>query len=506
MLIDHKKFLLNSLFLHLQMDKGGSTAAKFDEDVSIYETPEECNIRLKQIQKQATKMQFDDEGNQHQSLTDENRNRLKMLQDETKAITAHRTKLQEQRKEDEEFLALTKMEFNSDRGFESNPMTKGNPSAKKTLDVKVKSEGFKEDPKAQFNNIHEFLNVVMTVGRDPESPRARKIREEPRMKFLSAQNVVMAAGSDEHSGQSDAYGAFLIPTGLLPGVRTTDVEADFMAPFMTILPMEYPQVELIARTDKNHTTSVSGGLQVYRRAETQDVSATRMELERVQYNANSLMGITYITEELVENSPATVIGMIENGFDDEFAAKLVKERIRGNGVGEFEGILNAPSLVTVSKESGQSADTIVGQNLLNMRARCWGYRNAIWIANLDCYSQVVTAHVTDSAGTAGIIKMFNQDLSNEFEGRILGRPVFFTEFASTLGDVGDIMCVNLREYIQMNNTPVRRAESVHVRFLNNERTFRFMMKNDAKTHWRSTFTPNQGSNTLSPLVTLEERT
>jgi len=49
------------------------------------------------------------------------------------------------------------------------------------------------------------------------------------------------------------------------------------------------------------------------------------------------------------------------------------------------------------------------------------------------------------------------------------------------------------------------AESVHVRFLNHERTFKFWMENDGRCWWRSAMTPKRSASTLSPFVTLATR-
>ena len=51
----------------------------------------------------------------------------------------------------------------------------------------------------------------------------------------------------------------------------------------------------------------------------------------------------------------------------------------------------------------------------------------------------------------------------------------------------------------------RRAESIHVRFLNHERTFKFWQENDGQPWWRSVLTPKESTDTLSPVVVLAER-
>src|SRR5690606_16446320 len=67
------------------------------------------------------------------------------------------------------------------------------------------------------------------------------------------------AGSDEHGIYDDTRGGMLVPTQVLPGIRETMWEGDPTAGRTTQIPMTSPTVEFIARVDKNHSTSVSGG-------------------------------------------------------------------------------------------------------------------------------------------------------------------------------------------------------------------------------------------------------
>jgi hypothetical protein len=85
-----------------------------------------------------------------------------------------------------------------------------------------------------------------------------------------------------------------------------------------------------------------------------------------------------------------------------------------------------------------------------------------------------------------------------------GRPLFFTEFAKTLGTEGDLMLIVPSEYLEGTYQTEQYAESIHVRFAAAERGFRFYRRNDGQWWWRSALTPKNGS-TLSPVVTLATR-
>ena len=208
------------------------------------------------------------------------------------------------------------------------------------------------------------------------------------------------------------------------------------------------------------------------------------------------------TEEIVEDAPIAVAGIIAKGVRDEMTAKISDERLKGSGVGEYLGITNSGAMISVGKETNQIADTIVYNNIINMRSRCWGYRNAIWLANHDCLPEL--ARLNQAVGTGGQL-VWMPNAREDVPDVLLGRPLIFTEFAQTIGDQGDLILANFREYLEGIYQPLRADESIHVRFVNAERTFRFWLRNAGTPWWSSALTPKNSSITLSPFIQLDAR-
>lgn len=360
------------------------------------------------------------------------------------------------------------------------------PAARTGSAISVR-EGWESDPKRGFATSRDFFVAVQHAGRGRVAPNLESLRTP----------TLATAGSDEQSAGSDAYGGFHIPKTLLPGTLSIGPEGDFAAGLTRKIPMATPEVFLNARVDKDHSSSVSGGLIVYRRAEAGTVTAKRTQFEQVHLRADALMGLAYATEEVLRDSPESFAAILESGYRDEFAARKVKERLNGTGAGEFLGVNNAPGKIDVSKETGQAAATIVRANILKMRARCWGYANAIWHANYDCLPQLMEITLPGST-----VPMFSQDAQGV--DRLYGRPVIFTEFAETCGTVGDIELVNWGEYLEGEYEPIQGASSMHVRFVEHEQAFKFWCRNAGAPWWRTVLTPNKGA-TLAPIVRLATR-
>lgn len=374
-----------------------------------------------------------------------------------------------------------------------------------------------KDPRAGFESHTDFLAAVLaSAGAGSRAsvkdgrlrPLAVADEEGPGMAFMlprgfAPRSIRAAVGSDEQGNYADTYGGFLKPVQVQPGLLQLAFEGDPTEGLTTKVPMAAPIVKWNARVDKNHASSVSGGLTFTRTPETAAATPSRVAFEQITLEAQMLVGAAYATEQVMADSPISFAAMLATGFDAQRAAHMLNEKIRGLGGSEYTGVLGAPCEVHVAKETNQVADSIVYDNVLKMRARCWGYGQAVWLANHDALPQL--AKMSLAIGTGGSA-VFVPGQFGSTPDMLLGRPILFTEFAATLGDYGDFFLVNWSQYLEGIFQPMRSDESIHVRFLNLERTFRFYERNCGAPWWRSALTPAKGSNTLSPIVSLNERT
>jgi HK97 family phage major capsid protein len=387
--------------------------------------------------------------------------------------------------------------------------------------IEVSAPNFEKDPRKGFTSSRDFLLAAISNS----GLRDKAAVDDERLKMLAVVDRddkqaggelafmlpvaftprhLATVGSDEQGGYADAYGGAAVPKTMLPGVLQLGAEADPLGGRTQMVPMATPVVELLARTDKNHTTSVSGGFTVARRAETVAAASSRSAMEMVTLKAASLFGLAYATEEILTDSPISFVSIIDSGFRSQFAAHMLNEKIRGLGGDQYLGILNSnnPALISVAKEAGQAADTVVTQNVLKMAARAWGFDNAIWIANHELKPHLFVLSIT--VGTGGVL-LYQPSRGDGFPDMLLGRPIFYSEYASAIGDQGDLILVNGSQYLEGLYQPLQSAESVHTRFVNHERTFKFWLRNAGAPWWRSALTPNKGASTLSPFVTLDAR-
>lgn len=248
-----------------------------------------------------------------------------------------------------------------------------------------------------------------------------------------------------------------------------------------------------------------GGVQAYWANEADTVTGTKPKFRDLNLTLKKLFGICYATDELLAD--ATALGaVISDAFSEEFAFKVDDAIVNGTGAGQPLGFRNSGAVVEVAKESGQAAATVVVQNVFKMRSRLWARsrRNSAWLINQDIEPQLHGMRIGTDAGAENVF-MPAGGVSNLPYDTLYGRPIIPIEQASTLGTVGDIMLVDLSQYLLIDKGGVNQQSSMHVRFLYDENTFRFILRIDGQPIWNSALTPYKGTATQSPFVTLATR-
>ena len=128
--------------------------------------------------------------------------------------------------------------------------------------------------------------------------------------------------------------------------------------------------------------------------------------------------------------------------------------------------------------------------------------NAIWLIHPDAEPQLPLMTIGDQP-----IFMPPGGLRDSPFGRLLGRPVIPHQICQTIGDAGDIMLVDLSQYLTAVKAGGLRAEiSMHLWFDQDLLAFRFIVRIAGQPWWSETTTAANGSFEQSPFVQLEART
>lgn len=253
------------------------------------------------------------------------------------------------------------------------------------------------------------------------------------------------------------------------------------------------------------TGSRHGGVQSYWVDAGTAPTGSRPKFAPQTWRPRKIASLGYATDELLAD-----VGMIERvmfqAFADDQLFMVENAVIGGTGAGMPQGLLSENALISVAKETGQAAATVVKANIDKMWSRLHGdYRaGAVWLINQDVEPQLDDLQMV--IGTGGVpVYLPPGGLSETPYARLKGRPVIPVEYCPTLGTVGDIILVNLNEYMLIDRGDAQQATSMHVAFTTDETAFRVTYRVDGHLMWKSALTPFKGSNTIGPVVALATR-
>jgi HK97 family phage major capsid protein len=256
------------------------------------------------------------------------------------------------------------------------------------------------------------------------------------------------------------------------------------------------------------TGSRFGGVRGYWVPEAGEITSSKPAFRQLTLELKKLCGLFYATDELLMDSSA-LQAAANAAFNQELGFLIDDAIINGTGAGMPLGILNAGCTVSVAKESGQAAATIVYENIVKMWSRLLpgSEAKAVWLVNKNSIPQLFTMTLAVGTGGQAVYQPANAAAGQPYQ-TLFGRPVLPIEQAATLGTVGDIILADLSNgYILAEKGGVRYDASIHVRFQYAESVFRFMVRVDGQPFLASPVTPFKGGagSTQSHFVTLATR-
>ena len=358
----------------------------------------------------------------------------------------------------------------------------------------IEAEETKANENGGYDEFWQFARDIYKAG-----PQARGMTEKLHAWCKTAGH--MQEGDDSQGG-------YLVPEEFRAQLLRTLIEASNIRGRATVVPMATNTIRIPCVNETTHSGSTHGGIILYRPAEAAQKSASKPAFGQVQLTLHKLTGLIYVSDELMEDSPISIQPLLNSMFSEAFAFQNDDDFVNGTGAGMPLGVLNAPCLIAQAKETAQPADTIVSANIDKMWSRLHprSHANSVWMANIDTYPQL--AALERAVGTGGSAAGLVQSMPNSPTLLLNGRPLILTEHCQTLGDQGDIMLCDWRQYLigqKAGASSIAMASSIHLAFDYDETVFRFVMRYDGQPWPSAALTPRNSTITLSPFVTLAAR-
>lgn len=261
------------------------------------------------------------------------------------------------------------------------------------------------------------------------------------------------------------------------------------------------------KDDSRATGSRHGGLRVYWMGEGEAFKFSKLGFEEGSIKLQKLGAMIKMTDELMSDA-VQLEGMIREFLPEEFAFELDDSILYGKGVAKPQGILESAVLLTVAKESGQAAKTIVYENISKMELAFHESigSQGVYFVNKNTKPQLEKLYIP--VGTAGNGELiYKPGTGQNGIATLNGRPVVEIEHAETLGTKGDIILADMRQYWLVEKGDLQVDSSMHVYFDTAEHALRFMKRVNGRASVDKPITPYKGEagEKRSPFVVLANR-
>lgn len=353
-----------------------------------------------------------------------------------------------------------------------------------------------------FRSPGEFWMKVVQASEPgrPADNRLVKLFEDAEQKAPTGMNTI--TGSE---------GGFLIPETISNQIMELVFDSSGLLARTDTESIAGNSITLKAVDETSRATgSRRGGVRGYWLAEAAQFTASQPAFRELNLKPHKVGVLYYATEEELSDAGGFSLQQKLGQYAAEEINWLVSDAIiNGNGVGKPLGILNSGCLVTVSKEGGQSANTVLYANMRKMYYRMLprSVANAVWLVSGEVLEQLAALAFT-TGGSSPVMLAGGQFPNTSVApfGTFFGRPIVVTEHNPALSSLGDVIFADLSMYKTATRGGVHAAMSIHVRFLYEESAFRFSFRVDGQPWLKSAVaSAKNASFTQSPFVTLEAR-
>jgi HK97 family phage major capsid protein len=301
---------------------------------------------------------------------------------------------------------------------------------------------------------------------------------------------------------SGTTGGYTIPTQFYDQIQALIVEETFFRQRAFVIPLmsgvaQIPYLDVTTAQAAGVSASL-GGMQAAWTAEAQTRTEYEPAFKQLELRPWELSAYSVSSNVLLQDSAIGLEKFLFQlfaktiGWFEEYAF------IQGNGVGKPLGFLNSGPLISVTRAT---AGKVSYADIANCYSRLLpqSINKAIWIVHP--LTLIDLLQLRDSAGRVVWVNAFGGAKEN-VPGQLFGLPVFISEKVPAYGTKGDVCLVDPSLYVIGDRMGLEVAASEHVNFLKNQMTWRVVERVDGRPWMEKAFTLADGTNTVSPFVTI----
>jgi len=349
-----------------------------------------------------------------------------------------------------------------------------------------------------WTSAGEFLEAVVKAGKHPTLPGRADAR-------------LQKAPLGQHD-EDGASGGWLVPAEFVGDLITRRLtEPDSVLGLCKPYRLKYQVASVpgLQDADKSAAATRYGGVVAYWSRPGYAPTLTSARLRAVNFMLADLVVQVPTTDEMIEDVE-NLGDLLADVSGYAIADTLLEAVLFGDGLGKPLGAFVGPDVLTISKEAGQAAASVVSENISKMWAALpLPLRDsAVWVCNPDVEAVLDKLAAIVVAGSEIGFQMYVPPgaKGRAHFGTIKGRPVVPTDHCPAIGTAGDIALGAFGAYgLAIKSTGVQSAISAHVEFLTEQSVLRYKLRVDGKSLWNETVTPAAGATTRAPFVVIETR-
>lgn len=371
--------------------------------------------------------------------------------------------------------------------------------------------------KSQMDAFGASLGKIMSILDQTPAVKAGYVTADGGMKDQNIKNFgdfLMAIkrgdekrlagvyGSIKDLGEgSGASGGFLVPEEYATNLLNVAAAQNQVYSRVQRVPVTresgtYPALDqYFTPTAGSGQTAFAGGVKGTFTAAGQTFTETEPAFTMLQWRLSKVGGLTEVENELIEDSPFAIEALLRGLFSVAIAAKNERNILRGSGVSEPLGILNAPCSIGISDNTTGSFNWT---DVANMYSRFKGVGGSpVWVIHPSVWPKIMTmANGTDNVWQA--------NLGSGPTNVLNGYPILVSEHMPQIGNTGSVLLADFSGYLMFEKSGLAIAYSDQVGFTRDVGVWRFRQRNDGKPWLLDDIklADPQGSYSVSPFLYL----
>ena len=339
----------------------------------------------------------------------------------------------------------------------------------------------------QFDNFGAYLRTAISC--------TLRGRPDDRIRLVNEGGDIQAA----LTGEEVELGGALVPEEFRAQLMGLMLQPSSIRMLATVIPMGSSVLTLPYIRDETHAGgSVFGGVRMHWTEAGAEIEESDPRFGQVRLTAKGLLGRTQLNNTMLADSAVTLPALIARMYRAATMWEEERTFIRGTGAGEPLGVLNAPATIAAARSSdGSTDDGIKAADIATLEERLLPESDPFAVYHIHPGLRGDLINMADSS-----IRYWQQDLSKRSPMTLMGRPVYVNEHCSAPGQPGDIILADWRFYLVADRQAMSFAASEHEQFSRNQTVLRCVSRLDGQPWLSTALTPAEGTDTLSPFVTL----